>query len=156
MSSEFAYVLKCPACRKEEYLGLPQALKRLASLGMLKRQQSPAHELVLELLQNTLGQFSCSACGATGLTLEEDASWDEQLHGRRLCQQCATPIDPDRLEVFPDTELCVACQLGEESGNVSDEVDYCPHCGTPMKVQPRRGALTRYQLVCPACPRRGR
>jgi len=30
-----------------------------------------------------------------------------------LCVQCGRPIHPERLEVLPDTELCVNCAQGE-------------------------------------------
>ena len=152
MRDEFAYVLKCPRCQKEEYVGLSQAVQRLATVGMLKRQKEPSSELILELLQSARTQFACRACEHIGLLLEEEVGWDDAT-SRRNCEQCGAPIDPDRLEIFPDVQLCVACQHGEESGDATEEADYCPRCGTPMVVQARRGGITRYALVCPSCTR---
>ena len=152
MVDDFAYVLKCGSCGKEEFLGLPQALRRLQSLGMLKRETEPSAALVLELLESTLDRMACQSCEACALTLQEDTAWDDAPQ-HKCCEQCGNKIDPERLEVFPGTVLCVACQHGEEMGALSNstEVDFCPKCGNVMEVKKRARGITRYELVCTRC-----
>lgn len=33
-----------------------------------------------------------------------------QAGGYGICEDCGRPIDPERLEIFPQTTLCVACK----------------------------------------------
>ena len=32
-----------------------------------------------------------------------------------ICEGCGQPINPERLEIFPEATLCVACQSKKES-----------------------------------------
>jgi DnaK suppressor protein len=33
-----------------------------------------------------------------------------QQHGYGICERCGKPIDPERLEIFPETTLCIDCK----------------------------------------------
>jgi RNA polymerase-binding transcription factor DksA len=37
-----------------------------------------------------------------------------QRHGYGVCEKCGKPIDPERLEIFPETTLCVDCKRQSE------------------------------------------
>lgn len=145
------YVLTCTACGKREYLGMSQAVQRLMGLGMLRREKKPNVELIVELLCSTVPRMACKACQAQSLELGEEEAWEDDWVAKK-CEDCGNPIDPQRLEVFPQTKLCVACQLGEESGEATeDDVQYCSQCGNIMQVRQHRRGITRYELVCPVC-----
>ena len=56
------------------------------------------------------------------------ARLDEDGFGR--CEQCGAKIDPERLEIFPTTTLCVDCarQRARPQGRLGTE----PHDDTPL------------------------
>ncbi len=37
-----------------------------------------------------------------------------QEHGYGICERCGKPIDPERLEIFPETTLCIDCKRESE------------------------------------------
>lgn len=37
-----------------------------------------------------------------------------QQHGYGICEKCGKAIDPERLEIFPETTLCVDCKRTAE------------------------------------------
>jgi DnaK suppressor protein len=37
-----------------------------------------------------------------------------QQHGYGVCEKCGKPIDPERLEIFPETTLCIDCKRESE------------------------------------------
>ena len=37
-----------------------------------------------------------------------------QEHGYGICEKCGKPIDPERLEIFPETTLCIDCKRERE------------------------------------------
>lgn len=37
-----------------------------------------------------------------------------QEHGYGICERCGNPIDPERLEIFPETTLCINCKRETE------------------------------------------
>jgi DnaK suppressor protein len=37
-----------------------------------------------------------------------------QEHGYGICEKCGQPIDPERLEIFPETTLCINCKRESE------------------------------------------
>jgi DnaK suppressor protein len=54
------------------------------------------------------------------LTLErrlediDHAIHQAQEHGYGICEKCGKTIDPERLEIFPETTLCVDCNRESE------------------------------------------
>lgn len=152
---DFAYVLKCRSCGKEEFVGLTGSVQRLADLGMLRRQKEPDAELILELLSSAVSRMTCRACEATGLELVAAETWDDHFPTAKTCEHCGESILADRLEVFPDAKLCTNCQRREELGDSSEEETFCPKCGSIMQVREVRRVISQYQLVCPVCRFRG-
>jgi RNA polymerase-binding transcription factor DksA len=70
------------------------------------------------------------------------------------CAACGKMIPAERLELFPDTTLCTACQSTVDRGAAPDTEEYCPRCGARMQVRAARSAgVARYALVCPQCRR---
>ena len=37
-----------------------------------------------------------------------------QEYGYGICEKCGKPIDPERLEIFPETTLCIDCKRASE------------------------------------------
>ena len=122
-------------------------LGHLQRLGMLKRAREPAPKIMLELLNTALDRIRCSACGHSGMALQEidEQEWETT----RKCAACGRPISAERLEALPDTANCAACAHAPDPAG---DVDYCPKCGEVMSVVVGRGGgVTRYRLSCPAC-----
>ncbi len=44
----------------------------------------------------------------------EHAIFQAQQGGYGICENCGKPIDPERLEIFPETTLCVDCKRASE------------------------------------------
>lgn len=124
-------------------------LQRLRDVGMLRRQAEPDWPMIIELVSNQADTLKCGNCGHTGLILEEARDdFDDAFVGTRLCEVCKQPIPPERLEVFPDSTRCAACQ----NKSTAEDADYCPQCGTPMTIQTSKGqGIARYVYRCPDC-----
>lgn len=166
----FPIRLSCPPCGWSELCDMATAVHHLGGAGMLRRSSGTSPAEVAELLTAALPRLKCPDCQQAGLEASsgpegparvglgggvlpwEGDGWPEA----RLCDECESPIHPERLEVFPDTRLCTACQRRDETGapNLAEDV-YCPRCGAPMLVKPTSGhGVTRYVWVCsqyPAC-----
>lgn len=148
---------RCSKCQASYAPDLVQRLWWLRAIGKLRQEARPDVTLVDELFRTAGSQFSCPGCGAIGLSIQliedddEDAAWGMP----RRCDDCGTAIPRERLELFPQSRLCVACQSRDERGEISQSVDYCPHCGSAMTLAPSRTTgITRYRLTCRACGRR--
>lgn len=143
--------LRCKHCSHIERCGSRQMLARLQAAGALRRTREPESELVLELFAATVDRFTCEQCGEKDLTCHEitDNDWGvwEVI---RNCESCRQPISPERLEVFPQTQLCLACQGKEEVGSLA-EVEYCPRCGDVMKTRLVSRGTSRYVMSCAGC-----
>ena len=154
MEDERQYTrFRCAHCGDEEVVDESKVVHRLREIGKLRHDKLPEREILTELVQAAAAELSCPACGKTGLTVEvveEDFDWPEA----KTCEGCGKRLDPERLELFPDAELCPECQRREESGeSVTDEVEYCPRCGSLMEMRQTRGAgVTRYKMMCTARP----
>jgi predicted RNA-binding Zn-ribbon protein involved in translation (DUF1610 family) len=125
----------------------------LLAAGMLRRNAKPSAAELRELLPAAAPRLACPECGSQGLAVRDDDELGDWPAARR-CQSCGRAIPPERLEVFPDAELCVACQRGEDQGVAPATGDYCPRCGSPMMVRPSRGrGIARQELACsdPSC-----
>ena len=136
-------------------IGPLQMLDRVHAAGMLKREKEPDGELVRELFRSSAGARRCGACGSGAVVLEpcadaEDDDWGDV----RCCQRCGATIPAERLEVFPDTQLCVTCQQSRDRGTDDAEPEYCPRCGSIMQLRlSRSSGISRYVMHCPACGR---
>ncbi len=107
--------------------------------------------LLLELARVSAGNLICHTCGNAGLELKDGVPDRDDL-GRR-CEVCGRTIDPERLEIFPDSTLCTTCQKGDDQGIDSAIPDYCSQCGTPLVPVKSTVGITRYRMSCPQCRR---
>lgn len=142
----------CPSCNRDEATPRDVALQRLRDLGRLKRVERTETSLLLEIARLAAGEIYCPDCGAAGMELRTGAPQRDDFGGKR-CEVCQKSIDPERLEVFPDSKLCTACQRGDERGLDSAEPEYCPACGTPLQPVKSTVGVTRYRMMCPQCRR---
>lgn len=147
-------VLRCRHCSNQQRLFDPQMVEIVQRHGMLRRDSTPPADLLRELLSTLSVQLPCDKCGGLGAIVEDD--WSDDWSDEVLCQGCEAIIDPERLEVFPDTKFCPQCQSSEESGAMpGQEVEYCERCGGIMKLSKRGGSgLAGYQMVCGDCGKR--
>ena len=118
---------------------------------MLRREKNPETALLRELLTTAAEQIRCSKCSCAGLVVGDD--WEEEWTDETQCSACHAVIPAARLEVFPDTQLCAACQAKKETGaSIAGDAEYCAHCGGLMELRKRGGAgLARYSMVCSDC-----
>ena len=82
------------------------------------------------------------------MRVAEEDDWDD-WGGAVACQGCRQPIPRERLDIFPGTKLCAACQQKDDSG-ANDEPEFCPRCGDIMSVRLKSGT-SRYVMSCPSC-----
>lgn len=135
--------------------GRDDAIARLRTIGILRRDREPDDELVATLLVEAAPRMTCPICKEKGLSARptvDDVADDWQAAVR--CEVCREPIDPERLEAIPGTTRCAACQGKTEAGQLAEiEPDYCPHCGALVEIRISRGSgITRYKRVCTGEP----
>ena len=128
-------------------------LRRLHAIGRLRRAQDPDPEVVQELFAASAGRFPCGECGRVGLTIESvEDEFEKDWPEIRTCSSCGAAIPAERVSLFPNVTLCVACQQMSERGGEGEETEYCPKCGAPVEVRPTRGpGVTRYEMACSQC-----
>ena len=128
-------------------------LSQLQAQGMLRREKNPDFQLVRELLATTAARLCCKECGSAGLEIGDD--WEDDWTDEARCGSCQRIIPAERLEIFPEAELCSDCQSKRESGRLAtDDAEYCGFCGGLMKLHARRGAgVAGYRMVCRDCGR---
>jgi predicted RNA-binding Zn-ribbon protein involved in translation (DUF1610 family) len=150
-SAEFD--LRCRACGWITICGPPQMIEWLSRHRLVKQTSIPEVDLLAELFRASAGRFACPQCGQSGLVTTPSEPLDDEAWGEaRKCETCGAPIPPERLDVFPDTRLCVACQNREERGELTGPAEYCPRCGSVMELsQSRKVGITRYVMTCRAC-----
>lgn len=144
----------CPHCGYRESLSPVELAGRLRALGMLKRDDQQSSEILLALAGAARLRLTCGQCGSGGLDFQPEAD-DEWGAAGKPCAACGAIIPAERVELFPESDLCAACQARVDRGQSPDQHDdYCPRCGTRMVVRQRTGSgLTGYAMVCPACRR---
>jgi len=150
---EMRMELVCPACAAVERCGYSQMLMRLQGVGVMRRSKDPEPTLVRELFGSTADRFACATCERVGLHVRQGEADDwEDWGGAVACKSCRQPIPRERLEIFPGTKLCAACQQKDDAG-ANDEPEYCPRCGNIMSVRLKSGT-SRYVMSCPTCGNR--
>ncbi|MEQ8846284.1 TraR/DksA C4-type zinc finger protein [Botrimarina sp.] len=149
-------VLSCPECSWRTVCGPSEVASRLRLVGLLRRDAEPDDQIMAALMPDAAARMTCPSCKRIGLAVAEHDGADDQddWQAAVLCDRCRKPIDPERLEVFPDTKRCVACQAKAESGAPEpDEPDFCPRCGALVELRVSRGGgLTRYKRFCTGSP----
>lgn len=148
--------LTCPGCGWRTVCGPGDIASRLRLVGLLRRDGDPDEEILSALLPEAAPRMTCPGCKRIGLLVgdADEAGDDDDWQAAVLCQRCRQPIDPERLEVFPDTRTCVACQSRAEAGEPEpEEPEFCPKCGSLVELRVSRGGgLTRYKRFCTGNP----
>lgn len=148
--------LVCPRCAAGAVCGPQEMLRRLRSLGMLRRENEPEWDVVAELFRSAAARLRCEGCGQIGLriTAAEDDLDEEAWGGGRRCESCGQTIPAERIRLLPNATRCVSCQQLSERGMAAQPVDYCPTCGAVRHLRLRSGdGLARYAPYCPECRR---
>jgi len=143
--------LRCRHCNHQELLEPPEIVTRLVQARLVKRTADIDWPIAAELFRNLAADFPCEDCGRSGLEFGEAEIDDEEWGMARKCQRCQKVIPAERIEAFPDTTMCVACQQADDSGQGDDEREFCPKCGSVMTVrQTTRRGLAQYAMQCTA------
>ena len=144
----------CPRCGREEQSGRRELIGRLRDLGMLRRDDGRDLALLLELARSRGAEIRCPGCDAAGFAPEETFGDDfDDAPPPRPCMACGNTIPAERVELFPESDLCARCQEKVDRGESLSGDDYCDRCGTPLVVRKTSAGVTRYQQVCPQCRR---
>lgn len=154
--SSYSTYLQCNSCENVEFADTMDLVDRLRKLGMLRRDAKPDGGVVKELVERMSDGFKCSTCGSVGMTANAEDPFDDEDWGQgRKCDRCSEIIPAERMEVFPDSRLCMKCQAKADSGDHDDgEVDYCAKCGDARQLRKRPGSgIAGYQMYCPTCRR---
>jgi predicted RNA-binding Zn-ribbon protein involved in translation (DUF1610 family) len=148
--------LRCPACGWITICAPSQMADWLLRYRRIKNTRQNEPDMLAELFRVSVGSFACPQCGHEGLVAKPSEPLDNERWGEaRKCESCGAPIPAERLEVFPDSRLCVACQNRAERGEPTGPAEYCPRCGSIMELSQSRGSgITRYVMTCRACGRR--
>lgn len=148
--------LSCSGCGWRTVCGSADIASKLRLVGLLRRDPDPDDDILAALLPEAAGRMTCPGCKRIGLVANEvdPTADDDDWQAAVLCERCRKPIDPERLEVFPDSRRCVPCQSKAESGEPEDdEPDFCPRCGSLVELRVSRGGgLTRYRRFCTGQP----
>lgn len=148
--------LTCNTCGWRTVCGPGEIVSRLRLVGLLRRDGDPDEEILAALLPEAAERMTCSGCKGIGLSVSETdhVPDDDDWQAAVLCESCRKPIDPERLEVFPNSKRCVACQSRREAGIPDEEEpEFCPRCGSLVELRVSRGGgLTRYKRFCTGQP----
>jgi hypothetical protein len=144
--------LTCPECRWSEGCDPAQAVDWLRKAGKVRSRHEPEADVLVELLRAAGAALCCPACAHKGLAVgpppEDLTDWPD-----KPCSACSRPIGHERLEALPDATLCAECQKKIESGGEAGPTEYCPRCGSPMRLRLSRSAgISHYEMVCTAVP----
>jgi hypothetical protein len=151
--------LRCRNCGERVSFSRADLQFKLRDLGFLRRDADPSDELLLEISQSLVASGrlgSCPACGLAKLGEATEAEIEAEEEGEwfgdvRSCKQCGSPIPPERIEVFPDTKFCAACQKKLDSGGAGKDDEYCPYCGDAMQLRAMSSPGAAYRMYCPSC-----
>jgi predicted RNA-binding Zn-ribbon protein involved in translation (DUF1610 family) len=143
----------CPYCAWQEDGTVAELDSQIRRLGMIKREEKADVALLLELARIKKPDLRCPNCRKVGYTAEAVDPSDDGWGRGKPCANCGTEIPEERLELFPDQDLCAKCQGTIDAGGQLSGDDYCPNCGTPMVVKKTSSGISRYQQVCPSCRR---
>ena len=147
------YRLTCRRCGCEQVCGIEELTKRLRAAGMLRREAKPDRDVVIELFNTSVSQFSCDECNQAGLAIEP-AEIDDDWGDTRRCEVCKSVIPAERLEIFPDAKRCVNCEASGAELDEREEADFCRFCGGLMTLRQTGGnGITRHKMVCSDCGR---
>jgi Prokaryotic dksA/traR C4-type zinc finger len=147
---------RCQHCSQIRSYTAEQIEEELRSLRFLRRSDHPEPDTLLELAHASIAQGlwpACEACGEKKLavprleSIAPDSEWNDSIP----CENCGAEIPSERLELFPDSRICMRCQKKLEKGEVPGDIDYCPHCGDILQLRLSARGATSYKRYCPAC-----
>jgi Zn finger protein HypA/HybF involved in hydrogenase expression len=146
-------LLHCRQCKFRTVAGKDDLVTRLRLVGQLRRDKEPDDAIVEALIAEYAALMTCPGCKSIGLVPEDaDDEWDDDDDWQAAvqCEICRQPIDPERLEVLPDTRRCTECQSKSETGTLpDDDPEFCPRCGALVELRVSRGSgITRYRRFC--------
>ncbi len=171
--------LQCSACQHMVTLDAAGRLRLLQRHGHLRRVSDPHSDLVDPLFTSQRESFVCSECKSGPLVIataeaarlggqsskvvmssiatsqrRSSSEDDPEFWGEtRRCETCGGKIASERLQVLPDTKLCMACAQTEQCATacstLSDES--CPRCGNWLHWITRRSSLQNHALSCRHC-----
>jgi len=141
----------CPYCDWREDRTVAELDSQLRGLGMIRREENADLDLMLELARVKKPDLRCPSCNRPGFTAEAVDPGEDEWGAGKPCANCGNTIPAERLELFPDQDLCAKCQGTVDKGGHLSGDDYCPHCGTPMVVRQTKVGIRRYQQICPKC-----
>lgn len=145
--------LRCQKCLRAEVCGPAEIAERLRRAGKVRAGRSADLGVLYELFRAEAPRFICANCGSVGMQVREASDPEANWPGPVPCAACGKPIDPERLEVFPNARFCAACQRAAEEGRPNQERDFCPRCGAPLEIRVvERGRKTRYVMRCTGNP----
>lgn len=121
-----------------------------------KLAEPPTYKNIAELWKF----FSCSSCGAKIVSFsDQDNVLLFDPANMRKCMECELPILFPRIQLLPDTALCLACaDEGEKPEKPSPyptpppELSKCTRCGSPSVVR-ENSKDGHYFIGCTAFPR---
>jgi ribosomal protein S27AE len=162
---------QCPHCHQSRPWTKADRLVWLQQAGFLRKHKDPADEIVSEMFRLKLAELPCPNCQKSGVRVvaqvqaveEDDDQWDtgaaatEASELTRYCLDCREQIDPDRLDLFPETTRCVECQRKFENGESASGKesfsadDLCPRCGDFLQTHRNRSSRTAYRVQCGSC-----
>jgi len=144
----------CPACGATEACTAGEAAERLRLLGKLRpTADQPEPEILWELFRAAAESMVCSRCGHAGLGVRRVSDDDEDWPEAAVCEICRRPIPAERIAALPHVTRCAGCQRAEEAGDLGEEPEYCPKCGSLMTLRPARGSgIARYVMACTGSP----
>ncbi len=153
----FSYEITCSNCGWRTVCGLNDAIVRLRLAGHFRREREPDEETVAVLLVESTPLMTCPLCKekrrSRGLRLNRTLMMVPTI-GKRQC--CAIFVASRSIRSEWRRYLGrsgAACQGKAESGQLTEEPDYCPNCGALIEVRVSRGSgITRYRRVCTGEP----
>lgn len=107
--------------------------------------KDPANSLE-NILRKRINNLRCEKCGA------------HQAVVSRLCLECGSTIPDERIDIYPEVNLCVQCQELIESAKPVHQADIdhgtCPRCGKKLTQRlSKKTSPTSYFIGCSGYPK---
>lgn len=144
-------LLRCAQCGWEADCGPRDLRDHLLRARLIGPRSESDWGTLRELAIAASDKLACPECGTQRISVSDDSrtDWPED----RPCAACGKLIPGERIAVLPHTEYCAECQTRMDRGELPVATEFCPQCGSPMRIRTSRGpGITRQELVCSASP----